>query len=112
MTVMDWGHDERDYAAEHPDRAPRLSKEEWARFMENVRAVRERANQHGVRPVIHPHTGGCIEFADAIEAVARDIPYTAAGLCLDTGHLYYPHMDPVEYLKKTPTGWIMSTSRT
>lgn len=23
-----------------------------------------------------------------------------AGLCLDTGHLYYSHMHPVEYLKK------------
>ena len=28
MTVMDWGHDERDYAAGHPDTAPRLSDEE------------------------------------------------------------------------------------
>ena len=39
MTVIDWGHDERDYAAGHPDTAPRLSPEEWARFMDNVRAV-------------------------------------------------------------------------
>ena len=100
MTVMDWGHDERDYAAGHPDTAPRLSPEEWARFMDNVRAVCERANEYGVRPVIHPHAGGYIEFADEIEAVVRDIPYETAGLCLDTGHLYYSHMDPVEYLKK------------
>ena len=28
MTVMDWGHDERDYAAGHPDTAPRLSERE------------------------------------------------------------------------------------
>lgn len=54
----------------------------------------------GVRPVIHPHAGGYIEFADEIEKVVRDIPYEVAGLCLDTGHLYYSHMDPVEYLKK------------
>ena len=100
MTVMDWGHDERDYAAGHPDTAPRLSDEEWARFMGNVRAVCERANKWGVRPVIHPHAGGYIEFADEIEKVVRDIPYEVAGLCLDTGHLYYSHMDPVEYLKK------------
>ena len=33
MTVMDWGHDERDYAAGHPDRAPRLSESEWAALM-------------------------------------------------------------------------------
>ena len=100
MTVMDWGHDERDYGAGHPDTAPRLSDEEWPRFMSNVRAVCERANKWGVRPVIHPHAGGYIEFADEIEKVVRDIPYEVAGLCLDTGHLYYSHMDPVEYLKK------------
>ncbi len=100
MTVMDWGHDERDYTAGHSDRAPRLSPEEWAGFMSNVRAVCERANEYGVRPVIHPHAGGYIEFADEIAAVARDIPYEIAGLCLDTGHLYYSRMDPVEYLKK------------
>lgn len=43
MTVMDWGHDERDYAAGHPDRAPRLSAEDWAAFISNVRALCERA---------------------------------------------------------------------
>lgn len=100
MTVMDWGHDERDYAAGHPDRAPRLSAGEWSGFMKNVRAVCERANQYGVRPVIHPHAGGYIEFEDEIAAVVRDIPYEVAGLCLDTGHLYYSRMDPVEFLKK------------
>ena len=100
MTVMDWGHDERDYAAGHPDRAPRLSEEEWSAFMENVSAVCERANQYGVRPVIHPHAGGYIEFSDEIEALVRDMPYETAGLCLDTGHLYYSGMDPAAYLKK------------
>lgn len=100
LTVMDWGHDERDYAAGHPDRAPRLSDEEWAHFMGNVRAVCERAKMHGVRAVIHPHAGGYIEFADEIEQVVRDIPYDLAGLCLDTGHLYYSGMDPVEFLRK------------
>lgn len=100
LTVMDWGHDERDYAAGHSDRAPRLSPEEWARFMANVRAVCERAKNHGVRAVIHPHAGGYLEFEDEIEAVTRDIPYELAGLCLDTGHLYYSGMDPVTFLKK------------
>lgn len=100
MTVMDWGHDERDFAAGHSDRAPRLSQEDWARFMDNVRAVCERANSWGVRPVIHPHAGGYIEFADEIRQVVRDIPYEVAGLCLDTGHLYYSGMEPTAYLSK------------
>jgi len=100
MTVMDWGHDERDYAAGHFDTAPRLSPEDWKRFMNHVRAVCERANHWGVRPVIHPHAGGYIEFSDEIEAMLEAIPYNIAGLCLDTGHLYYSGMNPVEWLKK------------
>ena len=100
MTVMDWGHDERDYAAGHSDTAPRMNDEEWEQFMGHVRAVCERANKWGVRPVIHPHAGGYIEFSDEIEKLVRDIPYEIAGLCLDTGHLYYSGMDPVTYLKK------------
>ncbi|MGM9613161.1 MAG: sugar phosphate isomerase/epimerase family protein, partial [Butyricicoccus sp.] len=66
----------------------------------NVRAVCERANEWGVRPVIHPHAGGYLEFSDEIEAMLDTIPYDVAGLCLDTGHLYYSGMDPVEWLKK------------
>lgn len=100
MTVMDWGHDERDYGAGHSDTSPRMTAEEWKAFMKNVRAVCERAISYGVRPVIHPHAGGYIEFADEIEKLAQDIPYEVAGLCLDTGHLYYSGMDPVTYLKK------------
>lgn len=100
VTVMDWGHDERDYAAGHSDRAPRLDERGWAQFIGNIRAVCERIGSYGLRPTIHPHAGGYLEFADEIEALVRDIPYEIAGLCLDTGHLYYSGMDPAEYLRK------------
>lgn len=100
MTIMDWGHDERDYAAGHSDRAPRLSKKDWQRMMEHIIGISKRAASYGVRPVIHPHAGGYIEFADEIDALVRDVPYDIAGLCLDTGHLYYSGMDPVVWLKK------------
>lgn len=100
MTIMDWGHDERDYAAGHSDRAPRLSEKEWNTMMEHIKGICKKANEYGVRPVIHPHAGGYIEFADEIEAVVRDIPCELAGICLDTGHLYYSGMDPEEWLRK------------
>lgn len=100
LVIIDWGHDERDYAAGHPEQAPRLSAEDWAKMMTHVKALSEIAQSYGVRAVIHPHAGGYIEFADEIEAVVRDIPYELAGLCLDTGHLYYSKMDPVTYLRK------------
>ena len=101
LTVMDWGHDERDYAAGHSDRAPRLDRQAWAGMVENIRAIAELArDRYGVRATIHPHAGGYIEFADELERIVSDIPADLAGLCLDTGHLTYSGMDPVETLRR------------
>ena len=99
LVVMDWGHEERDYAAGHADRAPRLTPADWARMVDHVRQIAELSwRQYGIRTVIHPHAGGYIEFADEIEQILRDIPHEVAGLCLDTGHAYYAGMDPVATL--------------
>jgi inosose dehydratase len=101
LTVMDWGHDERDYAAGHSDRAPRLSDSAWAGMVANIRAIAELArDRYGVRAVIHPHAGGYIEFADEIARIAADVPRETVGLCLDTGHAYYAGMDPVAALEQ------------
>lgn len=99
LTVMDWGHDERDYAAGHSDRAPRLADEQWAGMIANIKAIAAVASSYGVRAVLHPHAGGYIEFADEIERAARDIPQDIAGFCLDTGHTFYAGMDPVATLE-------------
>ena len=100
LTVMDWGHDERDYAAGHSDKAPRLDDATWARMMSHIKAIAEKAASYGVRAVVHPHAGGYIEFADEIDKLMKDIDAKTAGLCLDTGHLKYSGMDPVEWLRK------------
>lgn len=101
LTVMDWGHDERDFAAGHSDRAPRLSDAAWGGMIANVRAIADLARErHGVRAVIHPHAGGYIEFEDEIERLAADIPPRTAGFCLDTGHIYYAGMDPAATLER------------
>ena len=100
MTLMDWGHDERDYAAGHSDRAPRLPKEDWDRMMYHFKELAKIANSYGVRPVLHPHCGGYVEFGDEIDAFANDIPNELAGFVLDTGHTAYAGMDPVEWLRK------------
>ena len=72
LTVMDWGHDARDYAAGHSDRAVRLDDAAWAGMVANIRAVARIArDDFGVRAVIHPHAGGHVEFADEIEQERR-----------------------------------------
>jgi len=101
LTVMDWGHDERDFAAGHSARAPRLDDVAWSEMVRNIRAIAELArDNYGVRAVIHPHAGGYIEFQDEIERIVSDIPVGVAGLCLDTGHLAYSGMDPVTALRR------------
>lgn len=101
LTVMDWGHDERDYAAGHSDRTPRLDDAAWAGMVANIRVIAELArDKFGVRAVIHPHAGGYIEFADELERIVADIDAETAGLCLDTGHLAYAGMDPVQSLRR------------
>ncbi|CAH0293445.1 MULTISPECIES: TIM barrel protein [Pseudomonas] len=101
LVVIDWGHEERDYAAGHSDRAPRLAPDAWRGMMAHIRAIAELAwTEFGVRTVIHPHAGGYIEFADELARLVEDIPYEVAGLCLDTGHLYYAGMDPVQTLRQ------------
>ncbi|MDD6789728.1 MAG: TIM barrel protein [Lachnospira sp.] len=100
LTVMDFGHDERDYAAGHSDRAKRLDKDGWNQLTDHFRGLCEIANSYGVRPVLHPHCGGYIEFGDEIDRLADTIPNEIAGFVLDTGHLEYAGMNPVEWLRK------------
>jgi len=100
LTIMDWGHDERDFNAGHSDKAPRLCKADWQQMIQHIKYICEKASAWNVRPVIHPHAGGYIEFSDEIDQLMQDISYTEAGLCLDTGHLKYSGMDPVFWLRK------------
>jgi inosose dehydratase len=100
LVIIDWGHDERDFTSGHSDRAKRLDPDQWNQLMEHIREICGHAAGFGVRVVIHPHAGGYLEFADEIDQLTSDIPYETAGLCLDTGHLYYAGMDPVTWLKK------------
>ncbi|MDR1801529.1 MAG: sugar phosphate isomerase/epimerase [Lachnospiraceae bacterium] len=101
LVLIDWGHDKRDYAAGHPDVAPRLSGEDFKKLIGHIKGLCRIANgEYGVRPVIHPHAGGYIEFADEIDNIAEGITKEEAGLCLDTGHLWYSKMEPCKWLRK------------
>ncbi|MDN3557850.1 sugar phosphate isomerase/epimerase family protein [Halomonas maura] len=100
LVLIDHVHAERSRYAGHPDRAPRLNDARWATLMTHIRTIAELASrEYGIRAMIHPHAGGYIEFDDEIRRLLADIPYTTAGLCLDTGHLYYSGMDPVAWLR-------------
>ncbi|HGM7962964.1 TPA: TIM barrel protein, partial [Serratia marcescens] len=101
LVIIDFGNPQRARFAGRSDLAPRLSQAEWQRMIGHITRISELAwREYGVRPVVHPHAGGCIEFADEIDRLAADIPHHTAGLCLDTGHLYYAGLDPAAWLSK------------
>ena len=100
LVLIDHVHSERSLVAGHPDEAPRLSRDKWRGTMSHIKTIAELASrEYGIRAVVHPHAGGYIEFEDEIRQLITDIPYDVAGLCLDTGHLYYSRMDPVEWVR-------------
>jgi len=100
LVIIDWGHEQRDYAAGHSELAERLDDGAWQTMVEHIRAICQIAwHDYGIRPVIHPHAGSYIEFADELARLVEDIPDDVAGLCLDTGHLYYAGMDPAAALR-------------
>lgn len=101
LVLIDHIHPDRSLTAGHPELAPRLDSHAWAQTMDHIRQIAELArDEFGVRAVVHPHAGGYIEFEDEIRALLRDLPYETVGLCLDTGHLFYSGMDPLEWIRE------------
>lgn len=83
------------------DEGERLDETSWNRMMYNITEICKIAwNQYGIRPVLHPHAGGYIEFEDEIKKALENLDENLIGLCLDTGHSYYSGMDPLEWLEK------------
>ncbi len=92
---------ERAATAGRSDAAPRLSPEAWKAFMATVAEVARIArDEYGLDPVIHPHVGGYLEFADEVDAALGDLPADLVGLCIDTGHLAYAGVDPIALYEK------------
>jgi inosose dehydratase len=100
IVIIDAVKDIRNNTAGHSQLAKRLPAEEWKIMMNNITEISKLAwNKYGIRPVIHPHAGGFLEFRDETEQFLNDVSPETAGLCLDTGHLYYAGDNPGQSLK-------------
>jgi inosose dehydratase len=100
LVLIDRPGDERARTAGRTRLAPRLPDAEWARMVDLLRRSAERAAARGIRPVVHPHAGGFIEFEDEIERLLAATPGDELGLCLDTGHALYAGGDPAELIRR------------
>lgn len=101
LTYMDYYHTERSNRSGHQDRVPALAADEYQSMLRNIKDFCTVAwEEYGVRPVLHPHAGGYIEFESEFARVLEDLPLELSGLILDTGHLYYSGVDPAAMLIK------------
>jgi len=100
LVIIDSVNDVRNNTAGQPDKAVRLAQPEWKDMMRHISEISTIAEKYGVRPVIHTHAGGYMEFEDETEMFLNDIPDQVTGLCLDTGHLQYACSNPSDSLKK------------
>jgi inosose dehydratase len=94
LVIIDRVSDERAATAGDFAHAVRADARTFAHLVTAIDAVADVAVAHGLTPVLHPHVGSYIEFADEIEAVLSAVSSADLGLCIDTGHAAYAGIDP------------------
>lgn len=87
LVVIDRMTPERQATAGRSERAERLSLDGWRAMMDTIAMVATiAADEFSLRPVLHPHCGTHIEFADEVARALSDLPHETIGLCIDTAH--------------------------
>jgi len=81
------------------DSRPALDEDGWSLLLRNLDRIRDRAAEHGVRAVLHPHVGTLVENG---EEVQRVLAGSSISLCLDTGHLLIGGTDPADLTRQAP----------
>ncbi|GAA1990712.1 sugar phosphate isomerase/epimerase [Amycolatopsis minnesotensis] len=81
------------------DERPPLTAAPWETLVATAARVRDAAEGHGLRTVLHPHVGTHVETEAEVERFLAD---SELPLCLDTGHLLIGGTDPVELAKRHP----------
>ena len=97
LVIIDRPDDVRVRTAGRSAEAPRLDDDRWHSMLHQIAQVGDVARRHGLRPVVHPHAGGYIEFEDEVERLVDDMD---VDLCIDTGHFAYARIDPVAAIER------------
>lgn len=100
LVVIDRMSAVRQATAGRSESAERLPNEQWTEMIETIESVAELATEFGLRPVLHPHAGSYIEFADEIDRAQTDLPASTIGLCIDTAHVVVAGMQAAELVDR------------
>ena len=100
LVTIDHISEERMATAGRADLAQRLDKPRLRHMIDLIDRIADMALEHGVTPVIHQHAGCYIEFEDEVETVAAALDPGKVGFCIDTGHMAYAGIDPVDFYRR------------
>jgi inosose dehydratase len=97
LVIIDRPDDVRVGTAGRSSAAPRLDDDRWKAMLDQIAQVAEIGRGHGLRPVVHPHVGGYIEFEDEVDRLLAD---SDLDLCVDSGHFAYAGIDPATAISR------------
>ncbi|MSU91274.1 TIM barrel protein [Rhodobacteraceae bacterium 2CG4] len=101
LVLIDSISPRRAATAGRPDEAEQMSAQEWAGFVERVRAIaRLGTEDYGLITSLHPHAGGFIDFLPEVERMLAEIDPSILKLCVDTGHCTYAGFDPLAFIER------------
>ena len=101
LVVIDRMIPERQRTAGRSQQAERLTRDESTTMFDTISSVAEIAtDEFGLRPVLHPHAGTHIEFADEIDQALGELPHSTIGLCIDTAHSSVAGLEAAELVDR------------
>ncbi|HEY9848405.1 MAG TPA: myo-inosose-2 dehydratase [Leptolyngbyaceae cyanobacterium] len=79
---------------------PHFTDAQWSDLLKGLNKLGETANKNGMQLVYHPHIGTGVEDMADIDRLMNGTDAKNVKLLLDTGHLYYAGVDPLDVAKK------------
>jgi len=100
LILVDQPTDLRVATAGRGSLAQRMDSNARYRYVERITRIGDIAGEYGLRAVFHQHAGTNVEFIDEVEFLFESVDHECVGMCLDTGHLAYAGIDPVEAIRQ------------
>lgn len=78
------------------DNRPKFTEQQWNALFKGLNALGKKAHDAGFLLCYHPHVGTGVETLADIDKLMQGTDPNYVKLLLDTGHLYYVGVDPVQ----------------
>ena len=100
LVTIDHISDARMATAGRRDLATKLEPAHYAHMVGLIDELADLSAAHGLTLVLHQHAGCYIEFEDEIEDLLSRLDAERVAICIDTGHMAYAGIDPVDFYER------------